>query len=140
MRKVIVAVETVNSTGSGADVTPVAVNDPQHFRDLVGALDTLKRGAANSHSWRRKLRFLLFIVGPGLLAMGVGNDAGGVQAYARMGQNYGMKLLRALILLFPILLFCREILVRLGSIFGIWQVFALPLGGGWYAQSGERNP
>ncbi|HET9081369.1 MAG TPA: NRAMP family divalent metal transporter [Trebonia sp.] len=87
--------------------------------DITGALGTLKRDAAvDTRSWRRKLRLLLVIVGPGLIVMGGGNDAGGVQVYAQMGQDYGMRLLWTLVLLFPILYMCQEMVVRLGAVSG----------------------
>jgi NRAMP (natural resistance-associated macrophage protein)-like metal ion transporter len=88
--------------------------------DIVGALGTLRQGeAGNTRSWRRKLRLLLVIIGPGLIVMGGGNDAGAVQVYAQMGQDYGMKLLWTLILLFPILYLCQEMVVRLGAVSGV---------------------
>ena len=97
-----------------------AVLDPQHTGDIVGALGTLKQSeTGHTRSWRRKLRLLLVIVGPGLIVMGGGNDAGGVQVYAQMGQDYGMKLLWTLLLLFPILFFCQEMVVRLGAVSGV---------------------
>ncbi len=97
-----------------------AVLDPQHIGDIVGALGTLKRSeTGDTKSWRRKLRLLLVIAGPGLIVMGGGNDAGGVSVYAQMGQDYGMKLLWTLILLFPILFFCQEMVVRLGAVSGV---------------------
>jgi Mn2+/Fe2+ NRAMP family transporter len=51
--------------------------------------------------------------------MGGGNDAGGVSVYAQMGQDYGMRLLWTLVLLFPILYFCQEMVVRLGAVSGV---------------------
>jgi NRAMP (natural resistance-associated macrophage protein)-like metal ion transporter len=97
-----------------------AVLDPQHAGDIVGALGTLKRSETGStRSWRRKFRLLLVIIGPGLIVMGGGNDAGGVSVYAQMGQDYGMKLLWTLVLLFPILYFCQEMVVRLGAVSGV---------------------
>jgi hypothetical protein len=45
-----------------------------------------------------------------------GPDAGGIQVYAQMGQDYGMRLLWSLALLFPILFFCQEMVVRLGAV------------------------
>ena len=48
-----------------------------------------------------------------------GNDAGGVSVYAQMGQDYGMKLLWTLVLLFPILYVCQEMVVRLGAVSGV---------------------
>jgi Mn2+/Fe2+ NRAMP family transporter len=97
-----------------------AVLDEQHTGDIVGALGTLKRSeTGKTKSWRRKFRLLLVIIGPGLIVMGGGNDAGGVQVYAQMGQDYGMKLLWCLALLFPILFFCQEMVVRLGAVSGV---------------------
>jgi Mn2+/Fe2+ NRAMP family transporter len=97
-----------------------AVLDPQHAGDIVGALGTLKRSeTGKTKSWRRKFRLLLIIVGPGLIVMGGGNDAGGVSVYAQMGQDYGVKLLWTLVLLFPILYFCQEMVVRLGAVSGV---------------------
>jgi NRAMP (natural resistance-associated macrophage protein)-like metal ion transporter len=88
--------------------------------DIVGALGTLKGSEAGQpRSWRRKLRVLLVILGPGLIVMGGGNDAGGVQVYLQLGQDYGMKLLWCLVLLFPILFFCQEMVVRLGAVSGV---------------------
>ena len=113
-----------NSDASELDYAPgadgPAVLDPQHVGDIVGALGTLKRSeTGNTKSWRRKLRLLLVIAGPGLIVMGGGNDAGGVSVYAQMGQDYGMKLLWTLVLLFPILFFCQEMVVRLGAVSGV---------------------
>ena len=97
-----------------------AVLDEQHVGEIVGALGTLKRSETDkTKSWRRKLRLLLVIIGPGLIVMGGGNDAGGVQVYAQMGQDYGMKLLWSLALLFPVLFFCQEMVVRLGAVSGV---------------------
>src|SRR5580704_9373530 len=97
-----------------------AVLDPQHAGDIVGALGTLKRSeTGKTKSWRRKFRLLLIIAGPGLIVMGGGNDAGGVSVYAQMGQDYGMKLLWTLVLLFPILYVCQEMVVRLGAVSGV---------------------
>jgi hypothetical protein len=97
-----------------------AVLDTQHAGDIVGALGILKRSeTGKTKSWRRKFRLLLIIIGPGLIVMGGGNDAGGVQVYAQMGQDYGMKLLWSLVLLFPVLFFCQEMVVRLGAVSGV---------------------
>lgn len=115
----------VDNAGPAEQATaPVAagpgVLDPQHAGDIVGALGTLKESeAGNTRSWRRKLRLLLVIIGPGLIVMGGGNDAGGLQVYAQMGQDYGMKLLWTLILLFPVLYLCQEMVVRLGAVSGV---------------------
>jgi Mn2+/Fe2+ NRAMP family transporter len=113
-----------NTDASAHEMVPgsdgPAVLDPQHVGDIVGALGTLKRSeTGNNKSWRRKFRLLLIIAGPGLIVMGGGNDAGGVSVYAQMGQDYGMKLLWTLVLLFPILYVCQEMVVRLGAVSGV---------------------
>jgi hypothetical protein len=106
--------------GEASGAAEPAVLDPQHAGDIVGALGTLKQcETGNTRSWRRKLRLLLVIIGPGLIVTGGGNDAGGVQVYAQLGQDYGMKLLWTLILLFPILYLCQEMVVRLGGVSGV---------------------
>ncbi len=103
-----------------AGATGPAILDPQHAGDIVGALGTLRQGeTGHTRSWRRRLRLLLVITGPGLIVMGGGNDAGAVQVYAQMGQDYGMKLLWTLILLFPVLFLCQEMVVRLGAVSGV---------------------
>jgi len=66
--------------------------------------------------------------------MGRRNDAGGVQVYAQMGQDYGMKLLWTLILLFPILFFCQEMVMRLGAVSGAGHGRLI-----FNAQSGEES-
>jgi Mn2+/Fe2+ NRAMP family transporter len=117
-----VAVDSAGPADQGLAAGSVgpAVLDPQHNGDIVGALGTLRQSeTGNTRSWRRKLRLLLVIAGPGLIVMGGGNDAGGVQVYAQMGQDYGMKLLWTLILLFPVLFFCQEMVVRLGTVSGV---------------------
>jgi Mn2+/Fe2+ NRAMP family transporter len=97
-----------------------AMRDPQHVGDIVGAFGTLKRGeTGKTNSWRRKFRMLLIIGGPGLIVMGGGNDAGGVSVYAQMGQDYGMKLLWTMVILFPILFICQEMVARLGAVSGV---------------------
>lgn len=100
--------------------TSTAVLDPQHVGDIVGALGTVKQDAqSTTRSKRKRLRMLLVVLGPGLIVMGGGNDAGGVQVYAQMGQDYGMKLLWSLVLLFPILYIAQEMVVRLGAVSGV---------------------
>src|SRR6185437_11232724 len=117
-----VAVDNASTAeqGAAARTAGPAVLEPRHDGDIVGALGTLRQGeAGHARSWRRRLRLLLVIVGPGLIVMGGGNDAGAVQVYAQMGQDYGMKLLWTLILLFPILYICQEMVVRLGTVSGV---------------------
>ncbi len=94
--------------------------DRQEPDDIVGALGTVSQTeSTRPRSRRRRLRLLLAIVGPGLIVMGGGNDAGGVQIYAQMGQTYGMKLLWTLVLLAPILYVNQEMVIRLGAVSGV---------------------
>jgi hypothetical protein len=61
-----------------------------YAEDINGALGTLGRGETRStSSLRQKLRLLLVIAGPGLIAMGGGNDV------------------------------CQEMVVRLGAVTGV---------------------
>jgi Mn2+/Fe2+ NRAMP family transporter len=94
--------------------------DPRHVGDIEGALGTVgHRETPAGRSRRARLRLLLVIIGPGLIVMGGGNDAGGVEVYTQMGQDYGMKLLWTLVLLFPILYVNQEMVVRLGAVSGV---------------------
>jgi Mn2+/Fe2+ NRAMP family transporter len=91
-----------------------------HSGDIIGALGTLRVADAGSRrSWWRRLLTLLVIMGPGLIVMGGGNDAGGVVLYAQAGQNYGTKLIWALVVLTPILYLNQEMVVRLGAVSGV---------------------
>ena len=68
----------LDNAGLDAPEGAPAALDPQHVGDIVGAFGTLKQGETGKpRSWRRKLRLLLVIAGPGLIVMGGGNDAGG---------------------------------------------------------------
>jgi NRAMP (natural resistance-associated macrophage protein)-like metal ion transporter len=101
-------------------VTGTAVRDTAHLGDIHGAfgtvrVDTLDRPAG----WGRRLRYLLAIMGPGLIVMVGDNDAGGVSTYAQAGQDYGTKLLWVLALLIPVLIVNQEMVVRLGAVTGV---------------------
>lgn len=89
-------------------------------RDIVGALGRLRAADAGPRrSWWRRLGTLLVIMGPGLIVMGGGNDAGGVVLYAQAGQDYGTKLVWALVILTPILYLNQEMVIRLGAVSGV---------------------
>lgn len=86
-----------------------------HAGDIVGAFGRIGRDADTGGRWRR-LRTLMVISGPGLIAMVGDNDAGGVATYAQAGQNYGMALLWTLALLIPVLYVNQEMALRLGAV------------------------
>lgn len=89
-------------------------------RDIIGALGRLEAtDTGPRRSWWRRLGTLLIIMGPGLIVMGGGNDAGGVVLYAQAGQDYGTKLVWALVILTPILYLNQEMVIRLGAVSGV---------------------
>lgn len=97
-----------------------AVLDSAHVGDIVGALGTIPRDDTGvRRSWWQRLRLLLIIMGPGLIAMVGDNDAGGVATYTQTGQNYGMALVWTLVLLVPVLYVNQEMVLRLGAVAGV---------------------
>ena len=89
-------------------------------RDIIGALGRLEAtNPGPRRSWWRRLGTLLVIMGPGLIVMGGGNDAGGVVLYAQAGQDYGTKLVWTLVILTPILYLNQEMVIRLGAVSGV---------------------
>ena len=116
------AIDNADPAGkdTSGEVAGPWVPDPEHAGDIIGALGTVSQGEkGRTRSWRRKLRLLLVVMGPGLIVMGGGNDAGGVQVYLQMGQDYGMKLVWCVVLLFPVLFICQEMVLRLGAVSGV---------------------
>lgn len=91
------------------------VLDSAHAGDIVGAFGRITLDNNVTGRWRR-LRTLLVISGPGLIAMVGDNDAGGVATYAQAGQNYGMALLWTLALMVPVLYVNQEMALRLGAV------------------------
>lgn len=100
--------------------TAASTLDLMHTGDIIGALGRLKAADISPRrSWRRRILTLLIIMGPGLIVMGGGNDAGGVTLYAQAGQDYGTKLVWALVILTPILYLNQEMVIRLGAVSGV---------------------
>ncbi|MDH6142681.1 MULTISPECIES: NRAMP family divalent metal transporter [Kitasatospora] len=107
------------ASGAPAGTLDSSAPDGQN-RDIIGALGSIPSAeTGRTPSRRKRLRMLLAVLGPGLIVMGGGNDAGGVQVYLQMGQNYGMGLLWVLVLLFPILYVNQEMVIRLGAVSGV---------------------
>jgi Mn2+/Fe2+ NRAMP family transporter len=98
------------------------VGDPAHTGDIRGAFGTVRISEADRPAgWGQRLRYLLAIMGPGIIVMVGDNDAGGVATYAQAGQNYGTRLLWVLLLLVPVLIVNQEMVVRLGTVTGTGQ-------------------
>ena len=95
------------------------VLDDAHVGDIHGALGTIRSHHRPPRGGRRRLLALLAIMGPGLIVMVGDNDAGGVATYAQAGQNYGLTLVWALVLLIPVLIVNQEMVVRLGAVTGV---------------------
>ncbi|GAB2767114.1 NRAMP family divalent metal transporter [Sinomonas soli] len=97
-----------------------AVLDSAHVGDIKGAFGTIRLGDSSSQSsWKRRLKTLLAIVGPGLIVMVGDNDAGAFGTYTQAGQNYGTSLLWTLLLLVPVLYVNQEMVLRLGVVTGV---------------------
>ncbi len=109
----------MNNTLPTTDTGRRTVLDNAHVGDIHGALGTIRSHHSPPRGRRRRLLALLAIMGPGLIVMVGDNDAGGVATYAQAGQNYGLTLLWALLLLIPVLIVNQEMVVRLGAVTGV---------------------
>lgn len=65
-----------------------------------------------------RLRRWLAILGPGLIAVSAGNDAGGIATYSSAGAQYGYQLIWVLVLLIPCLGVVQEMCARMGAATG----------------------
>ncbi len=72
------------------------------------------KGVAVRHRWQKHLLTFLMVFGPGLIVMEADNDAGAVSTYMQAGGQYGLHLLRILVVLLPICYFVQEMVARLG--------------------------
>jgi Mn2+/Fe2+ NRAMP family transporter len=105
---------------AAAAATGTAVQDAAHVGDIHGAFGTVRLDASDRPAgWGRRLRYLLAIMGPGVIVMVGDNDAGGVATYTQAGQNYGTRLLWVLLLLIPVLVVNQEMVARLGAVTGV---------------------
>ncbi|HYA98539.1 MAG TPA: Nramp family divalent metal transporter [Methylomirabilota bacterium] len=89
---------------------------------LVAMAENLRgRGASlqrRIRSLRRRILFLLAVVGPGLITSNVDNDAGGISIYSQAGASYGYALLWSLIPMTIALYVTEEMCARLGVMTG----------------------
>lgn len=65
-----------------------------------------------------KLLFILSIIGPGLITVNAGNDAGGIATYATVGASYGYKMLWGLLLITFSLAVIQEMNARMAVVTG----------------------
>ncbi|MGB7594404.1 MAG: Nramp family divalent metal transporter, partial [Erysipelotrichaceae bacterium] len=65
-----------------------------------------------------KIKYILAIVGPGLITVNAGNDAGGISTYASVGARYGYSMLWGLLLLSFALAVVQEMNARMAVVTG----------------------
>ena len=66
----------------------------------------------------RRLSWLFFAVGPGIMVMLADTDAGSIITAAQSGAEWGYRMVLPLVILMPILYVIQEITVRLGAVTG----------------------
>jgi Mn2+/Fe2+ NRAMP family transporter len=67
---------------------------------------------------RNKILFVFSIIGPGLITVNAGNDAGGIATYATVGASYGYKMLWGLLLITFSLAVIQEMNARMAVVTG----------------------
>ena len=67
---------------------------------------------------KNKLLFILGIIGPGLITVNAGNDAGGITTYATVGASYGYSMLWGLLLITFSLAVIQEMNARMAVVTG----------------------
>lgn len=67
---------------------------------------------------RKKYLLILSIIGPGLITVNAGNDAGGIATYATVGASYGYKMLWGLLLITFSLAIIQEMNARMAVVTG----------------------
>jgi Mn2+/Fe2+ NRAMP family transporter len=93
--------------------------DRAHRGDIIGALGRVASAdAAPRHSTRRRMATLLAVMGPGVVALVAGNDAGGISTYAQVGQGFGFRFLWLVVALAGIVYVHQEMVARLGAVTG----------------------
>lgn len=66
----------------------------------------------------RNIFFILSIIGPGIITVNAGNDAGGIATYASVGASYGYKMLWGLLLITFSLAVIQEMNARMAVVTG----------------------
>lgn len=69
--------------------------------------------------FRQKIRSILTmfaVIGPGIIAAAVGNDAGGIATYSSVGADFGYRMLWALVPITILLIIVQEMCARMGVV------------------------
>src|SRR5579859_1200542 len=83
-----------------------------------GRAPRFRRDARPAPAWSRRLRLVLAVVGPGLIAANADNDAGGITTLSVVGADYGYQMLWALLLITFSLAITQEMAARTGTVTG----------------------
>jgi NRAMP (natural resistance-associated macrophage protein)-like metal ion transporter len=75
-------------------------------------------GLRRAPGWGRRLRLVLAVAGPGLIAANADNDAGGITTLSVVGADYGYQMLWALVLITFSLAITQEMGARTGAVTG----------------------
>lgn len=74
--------------------------------------------SSRSSSFKEKIVKILAIVGPGLITVNAGNDAGGIATYASVGASYGYDMLWGLLVITVSLAVIQEMNARMAVVTG----------------------
>ncbi len=77
-----------------------------------------ERKEHTSGSKRKNLLFILSVIGPGLITVNAGNDAGGIATYAQVGASYGYSMLWGLVIITVSLAVIQEMNARMAVVTG----------------------
>jgi Mn2+/Fe2+ NRAMP family transporter len=102
----------------GSDASRRSVLDRAHRGDIVGGLGRVAVSDTPRGSHGRRLFAFLAIMGPGVVVMVAGNDAGSFATVAQAGQDYGFRLAWIFGLLAVALFVIQEMSARLGAVTG----------------------
>lgn len=103
----------------GSDASRRSVLDRAHRGDIIGGLGRLSVSDTSVHrSRRRRLAAFLAIMGPGVVVMVAGNDAGSLATVAQAGEDYGLRLVWLIAVLAGALFVIQEMAARLGAVTG----------------------
>jgi NRAMP (natural resistance-associated macrophage protein)-like metal ion transporter len=88
------------------------------FTSLPGTTGATGKEASIDMKKKNKFLLILGIIGPGLITVNAGNDAGGIATYATVGAAYGYKMLWGLLLITFSLAVIQEMNARMAVVTG----------------------
>src|SRR5574344_2049537 len=87
----------------------------------------------HSQNRSRGFLFILSMIGPGLITVNAGNDAGGIATYASVGASYGYQMLWSLVIITISLAVIQEMNARMAVVTGkgLSDLIRESFGGKW---------